>query len=88
MGTKLGLFSYPVLQAADILVHGYHHPPERSVDIAERPSATHVPVGADQEQHLEFTRECAGAFNHQYGQVLTRPATMTSMLLSTGHELI
>ena len=40
---KLGLFSYPVLQAADILIH----------------RATHVPVGDDQRQHLEFARECA-----------------------------
>lgn len=47
---KLGLFSYPVLQAADILVH----------------RATHVPVGADQAQHLEFAREIAGGFNHLY----------------------
>lgn len=48
---KLGLFSYPVLQAADILVH----------------RATHVPVGEDQRQHLEFARECAAGFNHTYG---------------------
>jgi tryptophanyl-tRNA synthetase len=48
---KLGLFSYPVLQAADILVH----------------RATHVPVGEDQRQHLEFARECASGFNHTYG---------------------
>jgi tryptophanyl-tRNA synthetase len=46
-----GLFAYPVLMAADILV--YH--------------ATHVPVGEDQKQHLELTREIAGKFNHQYG---------------------
>ncbi|ROV98855.1 hypothetical protein VSDG_03747 [Cytospora chrysosperma] len=48
---KLGLFSYPVLQAADILVH----------------RATHVPVGEDQRQHLEFARECAAVFNSTYG---------------------
>nr|OQN97015.1 hypothetical protein B0A51_18994 [Rachicladosporium sp. CCFEE 5018] len=48
---KLGLFSYPVLQAADVLVHG----------------ATHVPVGEDQAQHLEFAREVARGFNHVYG---------------------
>ncbi|MCJ1248317.1 Tryptophan--tRNA ligase, mitochondrial [Trapelia coarctata] len=57
---KLGLFSYPVLQAADVLVHG----------------ATHVPVGDDQAQHLEFARECAGNFNSIYGKVLTEPATI------------
>ena len=47
----LGLFSYPVLMAADILVY----------------KATHVPVGEDQKQHLELTREIAGSFNHRYG---------------------
>ncbi|KUI64930.1 Tryptophan--tRNA ligase, mitochondrial [Cytospora mali] len=60
---KLGLFSYPVLQAADILVH----------------RATHVPVGEDQRQHLEFARECAAGFNHTYGAaVLVPPETMLS----------
>lgn len=48
---KLGLFSYPVLMAADIL----------SVN------ATHVPVGLDQSQHLELTREIAQAFNRAVG---------------------
>ncbi|MGP1394085.1 MAG: tryptophan--tRNA ligase [Inquilinaceae bacterium] len=47
-----GLFTYPVLMAADILL--YH--------------ATHVPVGEDQKQHLELTREIAGSFNHRYGR--------------------
>lgn len=65
---KLGLFSYPVLQAADILVH----------------RATHVPVGDDQRQHLEFARECAAGFNHTYGGggrgagVLVPPETIVS----------
>ena len=66
---KLGLFSYPVLQAADILVH----------------RATHVPVGEDQRQHLEFARECAAGFNHTYGtgtgkrrDVLVPPETIVS----------
>ncbi|KAM5362725.1 hypothetical protein ACJZ2D_012387 [Fusarium nematophilum] len=57
---KLGLFSYPVLQAADILVH----------------RATHVPVGHDQQQHLEFARECATNFNHAYGNHLVPPQTI------------
>jgi tryptophanyl-tRNA synthetase len=48
---SLGLYGYPVLQAADIL--GYH--------------ATHVPVGEDQKQHLELSRDIAGAFNRQFG---------------------
>ncbi|POS81433.1 tryptophanyl-tRNA synthetase [Diaporthe helianthi] len=68
---KLGLFSYPVLQAADILVH----------------RATHVPVGDDQRQHLEFARECAAGFNHTYGgsgkkkdgrNILVPPETIVS----------
>ncbi|KAI9859378.1 MAG: Tryptophan--tRNA ligase, mitochondrial [Trichoglossum hirsutum] len=59
---KLGLFSYPVLQAADILVH----------------RATHVPVGEDQKQHLEFTREIASSFNHIYGSILPLPTTILS----------
>ena len=46
----LGLYSYPVLMAADILVY----------------KATHVPVGEDQKQHLELCRDIAGAFNRQY----------------------
>ncbi|EKE43857.1 tryptophanyl-tRNA synthetase [Oceaniovalibus guishaninsula JLT2003] len=48
---SLGLFAYPALMAADILV--YH--------------ATHVPVGEDQKQHLELTRDVAAKFNHDYG---------------------
>jgi tryptophanyl-tRNA synthetase len=60
---KLGLFSYPVLQAADVLVH----------------RATHVPVGHDQAQHLEFAREVANGFNHIYGEgVLVPPDTLIS----------
>ena len=47
---SLGLFGYPALMAADILV--YH--------------ATHVPVGEDQKQHLELTRDIATKFNHDY----------------------
>ena len=47
---SVGLFSYPTLMAADILL--YH--------------ATHVPVGEDQKQHLELTRDIAAKFNHDY----------------------
>lgn len=46
----LGLYAYPVLMAADILLY----------------KATHVPVGEDQKQHLELARDIAGAFNRQY----------------------
>ena len=52
-----GLFAYPVLQAADILA--YH--------------SNLVPVGADQKQHIEVTRDIAQRFNNQYGPVLTIP---------------
>lgn len=48
----LGLYSYPVLMAADILAY----------------KATHVPVGEDQKQHLELARDIAGAFNRAYGK--------------------
>ena len=48
----LGLYAYPVLMAADILLY----------------KATHVPVGDDQKQHLELARDIAGAFNRRFGQ--------------------
>ena len=48
----LGLYAYPVLMAADILLY----------------RATHVPVGEDQKQHLELSRDIAGAFNRSYDQ--------------------
>ncbi|HRO14698.1 MAG TPA: tryptophan--tRNA ligase [Paracoccus sp. (in: a-proteobacteria)] len=48
---SLGLYAYPTLMAADILA--YH--------------ATHVPVGEDQKQHVELTRDIAAKFNHDYG---------------------
>ncbi|THD74449.1 MAG: tryptophan--tRNA ligase [Phenylobacterium sp.] len=47
---SVGLYAYPVLQAADILLY----------------KATHVPVGEDQKQHLELTRDIAGKFNHDF----------------------
>lgn len=47
---SLGLYAYPSLMAADILVH----------------HATHVPVGEDQKQHVELTRDIAAKFNHDY----------------------
>lgn len=49
---SLGLYAYPALMAADILVY----------------KATHVPVGEDQKQHLELTRDIAQKFNHDYGK--------------------
>jgi tryptophanyl-tRNA synthetase len=52
-----GLFTYPVLMAADILAY----------------DATTVPVGDDQVQHVEVCRDLAGTFNHLYGEVFTLP---------------
>ena len=50
-GASIGLFAYPVLQAADVLAY----------------QATHVPVGEDQKQHLELARDIAVKFNNDYG---------------------
>ena len=52
-----GLLTYPVLQTADILLH----------------RARYVPVGKDQEQHLEMARNFANRFNHRYGEVFPEP---------------
>lgn len=52
-----GLFTYPMLMAADILLY----------------DAQFVPVGKDQEQHLEITRDVAGRFNHQMGETFVIP---------------
>jgi tryptophanyl-tRNA synthetase len=52
-----GLLTYPVLQAADIILH----------------RATWVPVGKDQEQHLEMARNFVKRFNHRYGEVFPEP---------------
>jgi tryptophanyl-tRNA synthetase len=52
-----GLLTYPVLQTADIILH----------------RASYVPVGKDQEQHLEMARTFANRFNHRYGEVFPEP---------------
>src|ERR1700677_1305959 len=54
---RVGLFTYPVLQAADILLY----------------DADRVPVGDDQRQHLELTRDLAIRFNHHYGDTFVVP---------------
>ena len=54
---SVGLFTYPILQAADILVY----------------QANQVPVGEDQRQHLELTRDLAQRFNSRYGRTFTLP---------------
>ena len=55
--TSVGLFTYPVLQAADILLYQAHR----------------VPVGEDQRQHLELTRDLAGRFNSRFGETFVVP---------------
>jgi tryptophanyl-tRNA synthetase len=57
-GSSVGLFTYPVLQAADILVY----------------QADEVPVGEDQRQHLELTRDLAIRFNSRFGETFTVPS--------------
>ena len=54
---SVGLFTYPILQAADILIY----------------QADLVPVGEDQRQHLELTRNLAGRFNHRFGDTFVLP---------------
>jgi len=61
---SVGLFTYPVLQAADILLY--------NVDA--------VPVGEDQRQHVELTRDVAERFNSRYGQTLVVPKVVTPKL--------
>lgn len=56
--TSVGLFTYPILQAADILLY----------------QADQVPVGEDQRQHLELTRDLAQRFNTRFGQTFTMPS--------------
>ncbi|MFD7260889.1 tryptophan--tRNA ligase [Streptomyces sp. NPDC059874] len=55
---SVGLFTYPILQVADILLY----------------QANAVPVGEDQRQHVELTRDLAERFNHRFGQTFTLPA--------------
>src|ERR1041385_1539650 len=62
-----GLLTYPVLQAADILLHRAHL----------------VPVGKDQEQHLEMARNFVNRFNHRYGEVFPEPVAF-----NYGSELV
>ncbi len=62
-----GLLTYPVLQAADIILH----------------RAKYVPVGKDQEQHLEMARNYVNRFNHRYGEVFPEPVAF-----NYGEELV
>ncbi len=56
-GASVALFTYPVLQAADVLLY----------------QATHVPVGDDQKQHLELARDIAQSFNERFGETFVLP---------------
>jgi tryptophanyl-tRNA synthetase len=66
-GVSLGLFAYPVLMAADILIVDAHV----------------VPVGSDQKQHVEMARDIAEAFNRTYGDVLTLPEPLIDPSVAT-----
>lgn len=57
---NVGLFDYPVLMAADILIY----------------KATHVPVGEDQTQHIELARDLARRFNHKFGETFPVPKAL------------
>jgi tryptophanyl-tRNA synthetase len=66
--TVVGLFTYPILQAADILIY----------------QANQVPVGEDQRQHIELTRDLAQRFNSKYGPTFTVPE---GYILKTGAKI-
>jgi tryptophanyl-tRNA synthetase len=59
-GINMGLYTYPILMAADILLYGSHV----------------VPVGKDQVQHVEIAADIAGAFNHAYGETFVIPEAL------------
>ena len=60
IATSTGLFNYPVLMASDILLYG----------------ATYIPVGEDQSQHLEFTRDIAERMNNRFGELFVVPESV------------
>jgi tryptophanyl-tRNA synthetase len=64
---SLGLYSYPVLQAADILAYQ-----------DDKGKPTRVPVGSDQSQHLNFAIDVAQSFNHRFGQTFIIPEPVIS----------
>ena len=66
--TVVGLFTYPILQAADILIY----------------QANQVPVGEDQRQHIELTRDLAQRFNSKFGNIFTIPE---GYILKTGAKI-
>lgn len=66
-GVSVGLFMYPVLMAADILMFNAHR----------------VPVGRDQIQHVEMARDLAASFNHRYGEHFTLPEAVIDEQVAT-----
>ncbi|MGH3725284.1 MAG: tryptophan--tRNA ligase [Mycobacterium sp.] len=70
-GTTVGLFTYPVLMAADILLY----------------QTNVVPVGDDQRQHLELTRDVAQRFNSRYGQTFVLPETLVTKTAARIYDL-
>jgi len=68
--TSMGLFNYPVLMAADILLY----------------NAKYVPVGDDQSQHLEFTRDIAERMNNRFGDIFTVPEAVSKQHEFFGKE--
>ncbi len=69
--TRVSLFTYPILMAADILLY----------------RAAEVPVGEDQRQHVELARELAQRFNHRYGEVFTVPSAVTPQVAARVMDL-
>ncbi|MDQ1483138.1 MAG: tryptophanyl-tRNA synthetase [Actinomycetota bacterium] len=70
-GTTVGLFTYPILMAADILLY----------------DADQVPVGEDQRQHLELTRDLAARFNTRFGETFTVPEPHIVKATAKIHDL-
>src|SRR3546814_7375469 len=67
-GASVGLFVYPVLQAADVLLY----------------QTTHVPVGEDQKQHLELARDVAQKFNNDYASEEAPVFTLPEPIIPAG----
>ena len=67
---NVGIFDYPVLMAADILLY----------------DATYVPLGEDQFQHIELTRNLATRFNHRFGEIFTIPVETSEQVKFMGVE--
>ena len=67
---NVGIFNYPILMAADILLY----------------DATYVPIGEDQFQHIELTRNIAMRVNHKFGEIFTVPATTADQVKFMGMD--